>query len=471
MTRYTLTLLEHQYSAIQQDVFRDDSERAALMICGRSSQIDPWTGVREERFIARELIRVEDLDYLSRRRNGFTWSTKPIQNVAARATRTDSAVAIIHSHPTDAVGHLRFSWRDDIADDEHFKIVLNRTGTDKPHLSVVVDRIGNIIARAFDSDLSPHPVELIRVIGHRWKFIYESEIKSSISEEFDRQVRVFGKPAIRDLSQLRIGLVGCGGTGSAVAMLLARIGVRRIALFDPDRIDDTSLNRLHFSGRKDANLMSSKAEVVANGIADIGLPISIVRFSEHVESEVCRDTLRSCDVVFGCTDDHLGRNFLNRLAHFYLIPVVDLGLSIEPNDRGEYDAFDGRVTVVQPGYPCQICRGLIQSKEMLAEDLRRHDPALYQARRRAGYVTGAPDPAPVVVTFTTELAAMAVNEVFQRLTGFRGDAVSCGERVRRFDEVKDSDTVPAGKTRPGCPLCDERKYDGRGDMVPFLDQA
>ncbi|WP_204513535.1 MULTISPECIES: ThiF family adenylyltransferase [unclassified Bradyrhizobium] len=52
-----------------------------------------------------------------------------------------------------------------------------------------------------------------------------------------------------DLSQLRIGVVGCGGTGSAFAAHLARIGVRHLALFDADFIDETSLNRLHYSTR------------------------------------------------------------------------------------------------------------------------------------------------------------------------------------------------------------------------------
>lgn len=133
--------------------------------------------------------------------------------------------------------------------------------------------------------------------------------------------------------------------------------------------------------------------------------------------------------------------------------------------------FDGRVTVVQPGYPCQTCRGLIKSEEMLSEGLRRGDPLLYEQRRRAGYVVGTPDPSPVVVTFTTEVATMAINELFQRLNEFRGEGAHCSEHVRRLNEVKDADTVPGGRSQPGCLLCHQRKYDGRGDMEPFLNLA
>jgi molybdopterin/thiamine biosynthesis adenylyltransferase len=104
--------------------------------------------------------------------------------------------------------------------------------------------------------------------------------------------------------------------------------------------------------------------VLGDAIAAIGLARSVVRLKHHVDDVACRDALRSCDIIFGCTDDHLGRNFLNRLSHFYMIPVIDLGVLIDPNDRGGYATFDGRVTVVQPGYPCQVCRKLIDPERM-----------------------------------------------------------------------------------------------------------
>src|SRR3712207_6906598 len=61
-----------------------------------------------------------------------------------------------------------------------------------------------------------------------------------------------------DLRKLRIGIVGCGGTGSAVAMLLARLGVGQLALFDNDIVDQTNLNRLD---RKSTRLNSSHANI------------------------------------------------------------------------------------------------------------------------------------------------------------------------------------------------------------------
>jgi molybdopterin/thiamine biosynthesis adenylyltransferase len=282
---------------------------------------------------------------------------------------------------------------------------------------------------------------------------------------------VFGAESVEDLSQLRVGIVGCGGTGSAVASLLARAGVKRFLLIDADRVDETNLNRLHFSTRADAISRRPKVDVVGDAVAQMGLARSVVRLEHYVDAPECRDAIRSCDVIFGSTDDHLGRNLLNRLAHFYLIPVIDLGVLIEANNEGGYDSFDGRVTVVQPSYPCQVCRQLIHPERMREESLRRNDPQVFEQYRRAGYIEGGTDPSPVVVTFTTEIAAVAVNELLHRLTGFRGPGGHCAERVRRFDWIKEPDTIPAGRRKPECPLCGRRRYDGRGDMAPFLDQT
>lgn len=467
MTRYTFTILEEQRLALQRVLFRDDSEYAALILCGRAKVIDPWTGDAEERFLAREIIEVPEDAFTKRTPVGLTWSTTPFYNAVKRAEEKGFAIAAIHSHPA---GLLDFSPDDDVADEELFQIAFNRLESERPHLALIIDRNGQINGRAYESSLKPHPLDLIRFVGNSWRYSYDNR-GPHIPPEFDRQVKAFGAQSTHDLDRLRIGVIGCGGTGSAVASLLVRIGVRRLALFDFDRVDETNLNRMHYSKRADANLGRRKVDVLGEALAAIGLRTEILRMPTYIENPSAREALKSCDVIFGCTDDHLGRNTLNRFAHFYLTPVIDLGLLIDPRPDQGYDAFDGRVTVVQPGYPCQICRGLIKPDIMLAEALRRQDPDLYEQRRRAGYVVGAPDPSPVVVTFTTEVAAMAVNELFQRLNAFRGEGGSASERIRRFDQVKDADLLAAGKRRPGCKLCDRRLYDARGDMDPFLDAA
>lgn len=468
MVRHTFTILDQHYQQLRQSLLRDENEYGALLLCGRSRQIDPWTGAIEERALVREVIDLPAEAFLERTPTSLSWSTTPLFQLAKRAMMRDYAICIAHSHPGNS---LFFSKWDDIADKESFEIVFGRMDTERPHFAMVMDRSGEFLVRAYDSDLEGHETQLNRVIGDRLKIRYPGRDSIASPIEFDRQSRAFGVRTTDDLGHLRVGIVGCGGTGSAVASLLARSGVSQFLLIDPDRVDITNLNRLHFSTRSDAIARRHKVDVVGDAIAEIGLARSVVRIRQHADSFECRDSLRACDVIFGCTDDHLGRNFLNRLAYFYIIPVIDMGVLIDPNEQGGYDSFDGRVTVIQPGYPCQLCRHLISPQKMLEEGMLRNDPARYEEYRRAGYVAGGTDPSPAVVTFTTEIAAVAVNELLHRLTGFRGAQGHCAERVRRFDWIKDSDMVPGGKRNPDCPLCALRKYDGRGDMTPFVNQS
>jgi ThiF family len=133
---------------------------------------------------------------------------------------------------------LFFSELDDVADRESFEVVFGRMETERPHFAVVMDNEGEFLVRGYGPDLKPQTAELTRIIGDRLMVRYPGRGNGIPPAEFDRQARVFGVESVEDLGQLRAGIVGCGGTGSAVASLLARAGVRRFLLIDADRVDD-----------------------------------------------------------------------------------------------------------------------------------------------------------------------------------------------------------------------------------------
>lgn len=469
MTRFTFTILEHHHKALREILAKGGSnESVAMILCGRAEQQDPWTGEDEHRFVSHEIIEVGSEYIDDQTPVSVTWSTTPFYNLVKQVASKDYAIAAVHSHPN---GPLAFSDADDVSDRELLEIAFNRNEGRKPHLTMIMDGDGNLIARAYDAELKSYPVAMIRIIGMRWSFAYPERSRFETPEALDRQARVFGGAATHDISQLRFGIAGGGGTGSAISILLPRIGARKIALFDQDRVSHTNLNRLHFATQSDANRARLKVDVLADAIAALGLNTSVQAFDASIDEPKVRDAVKSCDVIFGCTDDHLGRLMLNRLAHFYGIPVIDMGLLINRNTADNaFDVFDGRVTVIQPGTPCQLCRGLIDPSIARIEALKRTRSTEFALHRAAGYIPDSGDPSPVVVTFTTELAAMAINELFQRITLFRGEQGSCAERIRRFDVTKEADTIAGGRSRSGCPLCSSSaRYVGRGDMTPFLD--
>jgi len=251
--------------------------------------------------------------------------------------------------------------------------------------------------------------------------------------------------------------------------MLLRLGVKFIALFDQDEVDETNLNRLHFASVSDARQRRLKADVIKRGIDAMELGAEVKIFPGWVNNIASRDALKSCDVIFGCTDDNAGRLFLNRFAFFYRTPVIDMGLAIrvEEDDPPRVQAFDGRVTVLQPGAACLLCRGVIDMRRAQAESLKRSDPLEYERQRKEAYVIGEGNPSPAVVPFTTSVATMAVEELIHRLQGFRGPSGSADQRLRQFH--RSIDHKPGHSPLRDCPLCADSQYWGRGDIEPFLD--
>ena len=104
---------------------------------------------------------------------------------------------------------------------------------------------------------------------------------------------------------------------------------------------------------------------------------------------------------------------------------------------------------------------------MQGDAARRGDPETYERLKAEGYIVGGGDPSPAVVTFTTEIASMAINEVIQRLTGFRGIGGHANQRYRHFLDSEDSTT--SGGSNDGCKVCGRDDWWGRGDREPFLE--
>ena len=132
-------------------------------------------------------------------------------------------------------------------------------------------------------------------------------------------------------------------------------------------------------------------------------------------------------------------------------------------------ALDGRVSCIGPGETCLLCRGVISPRLAREEALKNANPAEYKRQKEEAYVIGEGNPSPSVVTFTTEVATMAVNELIHRLQGFRGPEGSTSSRTRLFHRMHD--LRPGDLPREDCPVCGNDFYWGTGDVVPFLDQV
>lgn len=72
-----------------------------------------------------------------------------------------------------------------------------------------------------------------------------------------------GYDAWHRLSRLHIGVVGCGRTGSLVAGMLVRLGLRRITLVDEDRVEFHNLGEMEHITERDLGLPKVPRRVAA----------------------------------------------------------------------------------------------------------------------------------------------------------------------------------------------------------------
>ncbi|GBD47021.1 ThiF family adenylyltransferase [Methylopila sp. Yamaguchi] len=440
----------------------DGAEAAAYVLFGVADiASDPWTGLRRRRLVSHEVVPVPDEDRVSASGVHVTWSTRSFVRLLKNAEERGLVLGIAHTHPGSTAF---FSDQDDRNEKDLLRIVSNRSGDGHGFASVVMGGDGSICARHWTSPDRSEACERVLVSGR--KLILHGVGAMPVEEVLDRQARLFG-PAFNPLVRsLRVGIVGCGGTGSPTAMLLARLGIGHLLLVDDDTIELTNLNRVHGSRLDDVRAKASKVDVLAREIRGAEIGVQVATFRGWVGDADVRDAMRSCDVIFGCTDDHDGRLFLNRLAYYYGIPVIDMGVRIIPKSKDRPYEMAGRVTVVASGTPCLLCRGLIDPVRARDEALRRTGPDEFERRKAEAYVSGGGDPAPVVVTFTTETACMAVNELLHALTAFRGDEGMKPERRRRFDAIEERTTTCS--PRQECEQCATPKIWGRADVAPFL---
>lgn len=441
----------------------DGSEASAYVLLAKADiGSDPWSGVARRRLVTRAVLPVPEEDRISASPVHVIWSTRGFVRLLKQAERDGLVPAIVHTHRGSTAF---FSDQDDRNERDLLGIIANRAGDGHGFASIVMGGDGSIVCRAWEVPDRVRHCDRVLVTGKRLA-VHAGEVASGVPDSLDRQARLFGSsfnPAIR---ALRVGVVGCGGTGSPTAMLLARLGIGHLLLVDDDVVEVTNLNRVHGARRSDAEAATPKVDVLAREIECAELGVQVARFKGWVGDPRLRDALRSCDLLFGCTDDHDGRLFLNRFAYFYGVPVIDMGLRVLPAAQGRPYEMGARVTVLAPGTTCLLCRGLVDPRIASEEALRRTDPGEYERRKAEAYVSGGGDPAPAVVTFTTETACMGVNEFLQALTGFRGPGGMKDERRRRFETCEDR--ANTARPRPECEMCAGPGVWGLADVDPFL---
>lgn len=102
------------------------------------------------------------------------------------------------------------------------------------------------------------------------------------------------------LRNTTVGVAGAGGIGGAMAMRLARLGVGKIKIADPDTFDISNINRQ--LGASYSNLGRNKASVVGEMTFDIGRDTDVEVYTDGITKSNVDDFIYGTDIVLDQLD-------------------------------------------------------------------------------------------------------------------------------------------------------------------------
>jgi hypothetical protein len=355
--------------------------------------------------------------------------------------------------------------RDDGADYELFESVFGWMDTNDPHASIVMLPSGELFGRAVWPGSCWEPLDLISVGGDDVKLWLPSGENEETATALIRNEQAFGRGTMNLLRRLRIGVVGCSGTGSPTIEQLARLGVGTLVLVDPQCVEEKNLNRILNSTWRDAIEGQPKVEVLRRAIESIGLGTRVITYQESLSRPHVVRELAGCDVLFGCVDGVDGRHLLNRLATFYSIPYFDVGVRLVADGQGGVSHICGSVNYLQPDGSSLMSRGLFTDEQVRAEAMRRENPEQFERLRSEGYIAGVDEERPAVLPVNMLFASLAVNEFLARVHDYRHDPN--GNYARLMLSLEQVQFYAEQDGEP-CPTL--ARHVGRGDVVPLLDR-
>lgn len=444
---FSVTISQQDALALRGALFTEDGcENFAVLFCG--SVLDP-SGLR---LLAREWWPTPPEAYRERLSYHLEISPSFLNRVIDHAAGRGLSPVLVHSHPR--ASRAEYSPSDDYGEGRLLPVLAQLVpGLTPASLLMTPDEIRgrHLIGGKFVS------MGRVSVVGLMTEtYSQPAEEGEDDLEEFDRQVRAIGASGQRTLNALRVGIIGLGGTGSAVSEQLVRLGIRDFVLVDPDQVERSNLSRLW--GTLHADVGREKVNVITDHLRTISPTVAIRAIRSTVVRQQVLQELRDRDLIFACTDNHWSRAVINRFAHQYLVPAVDMGIRLDARG-GRVSAVGGQVSLVGAGLSCLRCSGLINAERVRSEAMpvtERKQLAL------EGYVEGLDDPEPSVISLNTTVAGLAVTagvSLFTALLGGRSPL------QLRYDATRGVVFPVDARHDPGCDVCSNTDgVKGLGDL-------
>lgn len=405
-----------QHAAVRSHLFPGDgNEAAAILLCSRV------LGTRLKLLVKAHILVPYAL--CDRHADFLQWPSEFVEQALDLAERDDLSIILLHCHPG---GLFDFSKMDLESDRQIIPAIF--AGRAKRHHgavwhgSAVMVEDGAVRAQLYDELHRATSIDMVGVFGDDLRLFWNPDFLASAS--VDRPL-AFSKSMSTELKHLSVCVVGTSGTGSIVAEQLGRLGFGEVILVDPDKVEFKNLNRILNSTSDDARTNRFKVDVVGDAIRSFRTDVSVktVRTSIGTSDAITQSGM--ADFLFCCVDSHEGRQICDIMSSAFMQPLFDVGVTIPIRETGptSYAILDvvGRIDYVWPGGSTLSDRGVISPDSVAAEYLAKTAPKVHEARVQEGYMPGAHEEAPSVITLNMRAASACVTEFVARAYPFRHD--------------------------------------------------
>ncbi len=373
----------------------------------------PSTGATRRSALLFKLLLPEDGEH--HLHGNASFEAAYLARAVATACAQKAGLAFMHNHFT--AGWQDMSVQDVAA--ERDRIAPPSRATGLPLLSLTLGTDGSWSARFWTwtgRRFERTWCDKVRVADRRLRVTFnDAELPPPRRRPIlQRTIDTWGVARQRDMARLRVGVVGLGSVGGMVAEALARMGVERLALVDPDRVETHNLDRLLHAGRSDVG--APKAELAAQRIRNSATAdrFDVQAYCLPIQNETALLAALDCDILFSAVDRPLPKDMLNRLAYAHCIPVISGGVFIDNKPDGALAQASWSVTTVGPRRRCLRCDGQYTSADVLLErDGSLDDPVYMDRARREGDIPANQN----VFPFSANVASLMVLEMARMTAG------------------------------------------------------
>ena len=157
---------------------------------------------------------------------------------------------------------------------------------------------------------------------------------------------------------------------------------------------------------------------------------------------------------------------MNQISAFYLIPYIDMGVSLEADGEGGVSYVGAQMDYLVPGKSSLLSRGSVHSEDAAAELEKLFNPALYEQHQREQYIRNVQVDRPAVISVNGLIAHLAVLNLIDRFVGYRNEPPKANVRVLLHEDAvfkKAEEEFTEDEYL--------KRYRGRGDSTPFVNMT